>query len=83
MLDVQRAIVNGLLQVSEGTFDSGGERDLNVWWSVIEIVVLIRDEILAAVDSMYGLAGDQLCQWNSVASDSILPAIHPAQGRVV
>ena len=25
---------------------------------------------------MDGLAGDQLCQWNSVAPDSILPATH-------
>ena len=36
-------IVNGPLQVGKGTSDSGGERDLNIWWSIMEIVVLIRD----------------------------------------
>ena len=29
-----------------------------------------------AIGSMDGLAGDQICQWNSVAPDSILPATH-------
>ena len=37
---------------------------------------LRTDPALAAIGSMDGLAGDQICQWNSVAPDSILPPTH-------
>ena len=44
------------------------------WHAHFNYAALRTDPSLAAVGSMDGLAGDQLCQWNSVAPDSILPA---------
>ena len=46
------------------------------WHAHFNYAALRTDPTLAAVGSMDGLAGDQLCQWNSVAPDSILPATH-------
>ena len=46
------------------------------WHAHFNYAALRTDPSLAAVGSMDGLAGDQLCQWNSVAPDSILPATH-------
>ena len=46
------------------------------WHAHFNYAALRTDPILAAVGSMDGLAGDQLCQWNAVAPDSILPATH-------
>ena len=40
------------------------------------LVRLCAKKKKAAIGSMDGLAGDQICQWNSVAPDSILPATH-------
>ena len=46
------------------------------WHAHFNYAAFRTDPSLAAVGSMDGLPGDQLCQWNSVASDSILPATH-------
>ena len=43
------------------------------WHAHFNYAALRTDPSLAAVGSMDGLAGDQLCQWNSVAPDSIIP----------
>ena len=44
------------------------------WHAHLNYAALRTDPALAAIGSMDGLAGDQICQWNSVAPDSILPA---------
>ena len=46
------------------------------WHAHFNYAALRTDPALAAIGSMDGLAGDQICQWNSVAPDSILPATH-------
>ena len=46
------------------------------WHAHFNDAALRTDPSLAAVGSMDGLTGDQLCQWNSVVPDSILPATH-------
>ena len=46
------------------------------WHAHLNYAALRTDPALAAIGSMDGLAGDQICQWNSVAPDSILPATH-------
>ena len=46
------------------------------WHVHFNYAALRTDPSLAVVGSMDGLAGDQLCQWNSVAPDSILPAAY-------
>ena len=44
------------------------------WHAHLNYAALRTNPALAAIGSMDGLAGDQICQWNSVAPDSILPA---------
>ena len=46
------------------------------WHAHFNYAALRTHPALAAIGSMDGLAGDQICQWNSVAPDSILPATH-------
>ena len=46
------------------------------WHAHLNYASLCTDPTTSAVGSMDGLAGDQLCQWNSVAPDSIIPATH-------
>ena len=46
------------------------------WHAHFNYAALRTDSALAAIGSMDGLVGDQICQWNSVAPDSILPATH-------
>ena len=46
------------------------------WHAHFNYAALRTDPALAAIGSMDGLAGDQICQWNSVAPNSILPATH-------
>ena len=46
------------------------------WHAHFNYAALRTDPALAAIGSMDGLAGDQICQWNSVAPESILPATH-------
>ena len=46
------------------------------WHAHFNYAALRTDPALAAIGSMDGPAGDQICQWNSVAPDSILPATH-------
>ena len=46
------------------------------WHAHFNYAALRTDPAMAAIGSMDGLAGDQICQWNSVAPGSILPATH-------
>ena len=46
------------------------------WHAHLNYAALRADPTACAIGSMDGLAGDQLCQWNSVAPDSIIPATH-------
>ena len=46
------------------------------WHAHFNYTALRTDPAMAAIGSMDGLAGDQICQWNAVAPDSILPATH-------
>ena len=46
------------------------------WHAHFNYAALRTDPALAAIGSMDGLAGDQICQWNSVAPASILPPTH-------
>ena len=46
------------------------------WHARFNYAALRTDPALAAIGSMDGLAGAQICQWNSVTPDSILPATH-------
>ena len=49
------------------------------WHAHFNYAALRTDPALAAIGSMDGLAGDQICQWNSVAPDlSSLPLTFPS-----
>ena len=46
------------------------------WHAQLNYAVLRAEAALVTVGSAEGIAGDQICQWNTIAPDAIIPATH-------
>ena len=46
------------------------------WHAQLNYAVLRAEAAFVSEGSAEGIAGDQLCQWNTIASDAIIPSTH-------